>query len=382
MQPSNARALPFVARLLSVCLVAGIACAGVASATTYRIVELPLPPEATRGHALGINASGDVVGSVDASWNHRDHAVIWDAPSHEARLLPDEAAQTRSSRATAINDRGDIIGEVEFRKVYRTHVVTWRRTGDPVPLKVWPGREWATAWDINGAGLVVGQFAAGEQTFAGPVAWPTPDRMLWLGSANPGLREGNAYAVNDAGTIVGTARADGVWHAFRWSSRSGLEYLSPSASSSSASDINDAGEAVGGVGGRAILWNVHGLPIDLGDLPGGGSDYLQADRINNLGMVIGRAQGSGGHFLWTAASGIVRIADAIDPTDPWHARLKSGDANLYVYDLNDAGVIVGVLSGAAFELPVLLVPQPECPSPAACRGPVVPDSAGRIGVRR
>lgn len=325
---------------------------------TYRVVELELPSDARGGIASDVNAAGDVVGHFFESSKGRHVATVWRAPAYLPGILPVDQVTYRDSEATRINDRGYILGEMHPRKAgVQAGRALWGLDGSVVTLKGWPGQQWNRVYDINANNVVVGSVMP-HNGVAGAVAWPTPERLRWLAHTNAALRQGEAYAINDAGVIVGFGHASDTdpVSAFRWSAKGGLQILS--GGQSIPYDVNEAGQAVGVSSDRAVIWEANGTMRDLGNLPRGGADDLQGDRINNLGIVIGRTQGSGEdtHFLWTTSSGMVRIADAIDPGDPWYARLHSGDAKLYVYGLNDAGTIVGAVfaNEIPYGIPVML----------------------------
>ena len=244
----------------------------------------------------------------------------------------------------------------------------WRSNGTLVRLtETMPrgnGSSPATA-DINARGTVVGSLMVADQEW--PAIWMMPQRLRVLKVAsNPGSGIGSqATAINDSGTVVGYGRVvgDNVVHAFRRIPDGGMQYLGqlPGGSGNSlAYDVNEAGQIVGNSDGRAVMWNPDGPMLELGSLPGDDGHYsYTAYDINNLGEAIGRTSGSEVvHFLWTVGTGMLRIADMIDPLDPWYPQLQSGGAEIYVYDLNDAGVIVGTLyADGPGAIPIMLVPQ-------------------------
>jgi uncharacterized membrane protein len=380
------RAFPPARRFALACFVFFGAMFASVAAASYRIVELPVPSDSLGGDASDINAAGDVVGHVFDVHKGRHRATVWRAPDHVPRILSDDPVTYRDSEANRINDRGSILGELHPRKAGAPwEIAVWGPGDSVVLLARVQGQQWSTAYDINDRNVVVGTVMPHNGT-AGAVVWLSPQDVRWLAGNNPSFRQGEAHAINDAGVIVGFGHAQGSYPAaaFRWTRGEGMQALP--GGQSIAYDINDAGQAVGWSGSNAVLWEADGRMHSLGGLPGGGASDLQANRINNLGVVIGQTQGSGEitDFVWTSGSGIVRIADAIDPADPWYAPLRSGDARLSVRGLNDAGTIVGVLylSDRLYGIPVMLVPQPECPLSTVCRGPTVVDTAGRIGTRR
>ncbi len=109
-----------------------------------------------------------------------------------------------------------------------------------------------------------------------------------------------------------------------------------------ANDTNDMGQIVGWSGDAgiqtAVIWTIDGAGVitvqDLGTLPGGTLSSI-ARGMNNLGQVVGAADGASGSrrpFIWTANDG---MRDLGVP-----AGLVGGSA----ISINDAGQIVGRFS--------------------------------------
>ena len=363
---------------LPILLLAGAAFASQASATTYRIVELPLPAEMS-GAAIGINAAGEVVGYIRDD-NYRRAAVAWDATSHSWRMLP--AGSAVESEAYAINDAGDIVGSAQFRGSGQLQdPVLWTPNGTMIRLGELPGGQsnsWA--YDINSRGRAVGgverprgDLPPDAYHLQRPAIWITPRMVRWLGDGRRGFGGGQARALNDSDTVVGFGSvADGVLHGFRWTPGGSVQDLGdlPGGSDwSYAYDINEVGQVVGTgeseVGSRAVMWDGDGTIHDLGEVSGG-SDYgYHADDINNPGEVTGRIHdyaddGFPQGFVWYAGAGMMRIADLIDPLDPLHAKVASGDVRIYINDINDAGLMVGgmAIGASSSSTPIVLEPQP------------------------
>ena len=368
-------------RVLAALLATAALTGGSAVAATYRIVPLPLPAdaEASTVSGDGLNNAGEIVGNGMKTGDERNaHAVAWSAAlDYAPRWLPEQGADT--SYARDINDAGYIAGVLFYRKrPSQSAAVMWRPDDAPVPLRHPPSAQSGSeAIAINGDSTILGNLylAYAEQ----PVFWTTPARVRELLYDTSGFfREIAVQALNDSGVIVGSATTNGNLRvrAFRWTPGNDMDLLDdlPGFVNSYARDVNEAGEIAGysyerrGVPdpvyeGRAVLWNVDGSPQDLGDLPGGSvyEDGYYANHINDAGVVVGSAKNNDVSlfttFVWTAATGMQDIVDLIDPLDPLYPRIVSGELQLQIKDLNDAGVMVGDASSNQESIPIVLVPQ-------------------------
>ena len=352
-------------RALAALLLSAATLASGAAAATYRIVELPPPPHASFYFPFtGINEAGAIVGSAAlAVPPYGTHAIAWSGPpDYTPRWLPDSHAVVSS--ANGINDAGIIVGSAFFAWATSDHAVMWGRNGALIRLGEPPGANSSNAWDINNRGTVIGY------TGVSPAIWLRPSVPQPFGNFGG---EGEPYldleALNDSGTLAGSIarswRADG--QLFRWTPGIGIEELHRplgSETSGEISGVNEAGQVVGtlSINGRntffAVMWDVDGSMLVVAPE----ADYGSDPKINDAGEVVGNCNcfGSGGGFeafRWTAASGLQRIADLIDPLDPLYPQIASG-APIWAGDINDAGVIAGILDPYGASIPIVLVPQP------------------------
>jgi probable HAF family extracellular repeat protein len=185
---------------------------------------------------------------------------------------------------------------------------------------------------INDSGAVAG-FSSGP---AGMAA------VIWLNGAAQaivphGAGNNAAVAINNHGTVTGSAGAGHSQRAFFWNAAAGLNFLPPlpGDQSSQAFGISQQDFAAGvsrdsNGATRAVFWDTNGAH-NLGILSGG--THSEAFGINASGWVVG-SSGSGlgmRAFLWTAADGM-RDLNTLIPADS-NLVLTSAEA------INDAGEI-------------------------------------------
>jgi uncharacterized membrane protein len=185
----------------------------------------------------------------------------------------------------------------------------------------------SSADGINALGQVAGTSNVGG-TPSGRVFWHatlwTPGVGLRDLDTRGGVQLSGAYAVNDAGHVVGYDFGTGT--AFRWTPESGIRSLeaAPGSPAQAAADINNAGQVVGRTldDSRALLWDAAGGVQVLG--PG------SAEAINDPGQVVGTTGAEA--FVWTPGQGI--------------ATFSVGGARTVATDINDHGHVVGYYSVA------------------------------------
>ncbi len=140
--------------------------------------------------------------------------------------------------------------------------------------------------------------------------------MLDLGSLG-----GDSFAtgINDSGTVVGysfLAGASGTYHAFTWTSATGMVDLGPlpGGTSTQATGINSAGEVVGaGFDARGVRvpwsWTANGGYVTLPENSGNALNYAFA--VNDSGQVTGQRYIGQvvSAFRWNPAAGTYGTID-------------------------------------------------------------------------
>lgn len=349
-----------------------LALAVLASATSawslsFTLTDLgPAPgfnPQFSAGRAL--NEQGDVVGLIgDAGRNAQ--ATLWSAPavegsSRSATYIPPLSGY-RNGVADGINRAGVIAGTVAdggpMAAVYQQG--SWRLL--PSLGSVATGGQ---AFDINDAGVIVGQDLPGNYGF--PLRWVPNGQGGYTAQRLNGLGGGGiASAINANGQIAGASNVGvllGAAHAALWQadgSVTDLGVLNASANHSVALGLNDAGVVVGESRNaqnklEAFVWR-DGVMTGLGALPGSASyPYLgtinalsSARDINNAGWIVGealRADGQSPGFLYRPREGMVDLNSLISLSDPFFRRSDVYQPSIGfgiddAYAVNEAGQIV------------------------------------------
>jgi hypothetical protein len=230
---------------------------------------------------------------------------------------------------------------------------------------------------VNDAGTAVGfaslYDAAGNAGGNRAVRWDASGtaatELGHLGTRADGTTLSNAYAINNAGTVVGYAAVyDGLGNslgdrAVRWNTSSvaasqlgHLGTQKDGITNSYAYTINDAGTAVGyaakydsagkGLGERAVRWDDEGaVATELGDLGTNisGVAFSRAYAINSMSDVVGYAEkydAEGNNdgvraVRWDISGAIATELGNLGTT-------ATGFTISRAYDINDAGISVGV----------------------------------------
>jgi len=323
--------------------------------------------------ALG---AGFLVGCGSGGGGGEGDSQAQSQPRYEATAV---GPAGRVAAAQAVNDSGLVVGSSEDSAQTTGRAFRWQ-VGQTRELN---GR---FAWDVNGAGAVVGESGgiaylwdgdAGVRPLAYGVARGINDRgqvvgeaastegcvqaFLWQEGELAGLGAlggcwSAAYDVNGAGQVVGWAEtADGRLVAFRWEAGVMIGLGTLGGATSMAYGINGHGQAVGysattAGADRAFLADADGFLLDLGSLTEGG--YSVAYGIDDAGRVVGEASASCGHahaFLWQ--DGRMLDLNALLP-------LGSGWELSRAFSINAAGQIAGQGTYQGEKRAFLLTPAP------------------------
>jgi len=171
-----------------------------------RIMELPPYPGDTIGGAIGINDSGQAVGTSGTCGTPSPaigiHALLW---QDGAAIYLGSLGGVIDNLAYAINNQGQVVGASDLPGDTTTHAFFWQN-GTMTDLGTLPGDFNSVAFSINNDGQVVGQscdvngncraFLWRNGTMTDLNTLIPSDSSLYLLSAND---------LNDQGEIVGQA---------------------------------------------------------------------------------------------------------------------------------------------------------------------------------
>jgi uncharacterized membrane protein len=276
-----------------------------------------------------VSEAGQVVGAGEFG---RNPALLWQ---------DGVVSNLGAGAAHAINSAGQILLSAPRAGDGRNSPHLWRNgTTTPLPIPPW-NSDFRHYYDMNASGHVVGQ--ALDRAFL----W-ADGRLMYLDGSFAG-QQSSAYAINDAGKVVGRANSGFLWD-------QGTVTLLPD----TPMDINNRDQVLL----YSSLWeNGVETPITfLPPLPLSDPEMIsiRAEAINDRGQVVARQRelylisvedGYGARdrsLLWDPALGSRDIAELLGD-DPFEW------ASANVTDINSAGQIVGYRNNEGF----LLTPVPE-----------------------
>lgn len=297
------------------------------------------------------------------------------------------------SAAFGINELGQVCGGAD-RSDGRRRAFLWT-DGEMIDLGTFAQATQGEANDVNNKGQVTGTLFSNGGGVVGGFFWDAGEITNLGNLTGNDTGDTSAKAINDSGQIVGRSRISlTVVHAFLWQDGVMTDLTANGFSTGIAWDISNAGHIVGG----PCLWE-DGVLTDLGSLGG----RTGAKGMNELRQVVGgseRVLGSANFyaFLWDDGEiidldfGPGGIAEAINSSgqviipsrflfDPQHGVLDlsdlippdSGWFSLSVYDINDAGQIVGAgtFNGARRGFLMTPIPPPSAIPAVSAWGTVV-----------
>jgi Protein of unknown function (DUF3466) len=341
----------------------------------------------TNSYPYAINSAGVVTGAAEKFTGNNDlgsRAVRWSATSSTATELGNlgaDATGVAQDYGVAINTAGTVAGYADKYSggnFLGQRATRWSATTTSATelgnLGTDPnGVANSEALAINTSGTIVGyaeKYTSGTLMGQRAVRWSsttiTATELGNLGTSSAGLAYDQALAINDAGTIVGTAdkyvagQFRGT-HAVMWGATGitatelgGLGTDLTGVSESRADAVNATGTIVGFAnkyasgnirGKRAVRWNAGSTTAtELGNLgtDSNGVTQSEAYSINGVNAAFGYAnmfnsQGlSVGQraVLWRADGVAINLNSLIDPNSGW--TLDTATA------VNDAGWISGI----------------------------------------
>lgn len=204
---------------------------------------------------------------------------------------------------------------------------------ETIDLGTLPGGSYSAAFAINDAGVIVGE-ATSMFGYTVPVRWTAPGVITGVGTI--GGLGGSAHGINKSGYITGEARsATGKYHAFEWSPISGMIDLYDYGNDpygvhepSIGRAINDYGTVAGDINTVATYWIA---PLTTPHFVDFGYHNLgRAYDVNNFGVIVGKDA--------TYSQAFIQRNGAVEYLPRLVLDQYSEDA---AHAVSDSGVVVG-----------------------------------------
>lgn len=324
------------------------------AATTYTLIPLNSAGVAFKHSALAVSSNNRLAaGECFSTSASAAASCLWLDGSFVAAAY---LRQVYGATFSGVNDAGTAVGFRAWshgisRNLHRA--ISWDGTsvGDlPSPFGDLQQVDTSEALGINQAGVVVGWARANVVSQTVNMVSPSgpTTATVWSGgaaSALPSLggQSSTARAVNNLNVIVGeSSLADNTTvHATLWRNGQPTDIAGGVGAYSVATAINDAGQAVGHAktsatssDARAMLWQNGGATTLAAVDPGATSSV--ASGINSAGLIVGSATLSNGVSQAVLWEGGVPVN--------LNSRLKGGPAGYvlnHAHAITDDGVIVG-----------------------------------------
>ena len=252
------------------------------SSTGVTVVDLGLLPGGTYASARAINNLSQITGVSNDSTLSGNKQVIWDAGT----ITPISSC-CAGGQATplAINDLREVVAWENGG--YRTNGIFWNTSGQHTVLPTLAGGEgFAHAYDINNAGVIVGD-SRDSANDRHAIIWnraTLSQDLGFMGAAYSWFNDfSSARGINDLGDIVGEGLIGQDPHAFLWQNGNYTDL-----GLGSAIDINNNGLILGWASGRLPATWKNGIMTNLPALSGGiaYATYSALD-LNNNGDIVG-----------------------------------------------------------------------------------------------
>jgi len=257
--------------------------------------------------ANDINDAGQVVGSLGTNYFAPVSAFSY---SNGAITNLGTLSGGGSSAAVGINASGDIVGTAAVSPSSNNSHVFVYRNGAMTDLGTLPGTTSSRGSQINDAGQIVGT-----------ASYPNGATHAFLYSAGaftdlgtlPGATASFASGINDAGQVIGTSfnSAINTSHGFLYADGTMIDIGTLGGQNTYVAGINKAGQVVGNSStatspsGDAFLY-ANGVMVDLNSAIDAslGINLIDAVAINNLGQIVaeGVSGGTANSYLLTPVS--------------------------------------------------------------------------------
>ena len=296
-------------------------------------VDLGVPPGLIGGIARSITDNGTIVGSTAYVTDGSYGTAIMFRPGAPV-ALPNLISGGRAN-AWAVNGSGVAVGEARNNTLARRFeaAVRWE-SGSVQDLGKLPSWDLALARGINDNGDIVGVgMAVLNVSFGKAFVWRS-GQFTELGSLGWPDGYSIAYAINNAGDIVGSSRRlDNIIHAAMWRNGQVIDLGTMAGGTmSEALAVNGVGDAVGYAMAADSI--VHaalfsgGQVILLPDPPGAISGQTIAHGMNDFGQIVGQAVNATTFqtmpILWTVGAAPPTSSQLRSTRIDLSARLRSG----------------------------------------------------------
>lgn len=246
------------------------------------------------GPAIGMSLDDDGRISGSQQVSGRSKPIRWDA-EHGVTLVEDAGARDGHVLSQS-RTSGHSVGQLTLTEGTRAAVWTPDGSLTALPLPDWEAYSFARAFAVNDAGTVVGN-ATGyiKDPVTGrsiqvndPYVWTADDGFRKLPHLTAIRTLTEPVALNDAGVAVGHSSVNGKRHAVRWDAEGAVTDLGvlPGMADSYARSVNTSGVIVGTSGDDAFVLKPGGTMTRLPDY---GFD-AKALSVNDAGWISGTVE--------------------------------------------------------------------------------------------
>lgn len=261
---------------------------------------------------LGLNDAGVVFGNLWRTGGCKERGFVWNSASGMTVLRSLELDRYHAY-AYDMNAAGVVVGESAVGQAATTHAVLWPAgSATPTDLHTFGADTSSWATDISDNGTVAG---VAQGLVSGPWRWTAGGGLVGPPTGAPANAEWDFRArVNDAGVVAGRYRPFGskTWRAYRWEGDTFVDLDAPG-DVAAVTGLNASGWVTGYGAVVRDGWVARpGLPtLALADAAGASGRFFAASGVTNDGVVYGSYLDAADHrrpFRWTAAAGVTSLA--------------------------------------------------------------------------